>query len=243
VNPDELKSLRRYYHALKGHERLLDGLGERKHYVIEEVSAQPLIADLQSVGRDFPSVVPVFDPQRFMTTRDDEVYYNVEGLRGHVAAVVGRLSVEIESTDVTPVTESREFQFIGDPELRAILERDDIEIQKAYVAGCWKAVIVLSGGALEAILLDLALQHEAKAKASVKAPKDNPTRWDLSQLIDVCVDLTLVSPYVLSVSDATRAYRNLIHPGNELRTKLKFGAEEARIALTILAMVHRDLSR
>lgn len=35
----------------------------------------------------------------------------------------------------------------------------------------------------------------------------------------------------------------LVHPGNEVRTSLKFGKEEARIALTVLEMIHRDLSR
>jgi hypothetical protein len=68
------------------------------------------------------------------------------------------------------------------------------------------------------------------------------TRWDLSQLIDVTVDLKLVAPYVSTLSDATRAHRNLVHPGNELRSQLKFGSEESRIALTVLQMIHRDLS-
>jgi len=56
-----------------------------------------------------------------------------------------------------------------------------MEIQKALVAGCWKAVIVLSGGALEAVLLDRALANEAQAKGSKKAPKEQPSPkvWDV----------------------------------------------------------------
>jgi hypothetical protein len=40
-----------------------------------------------------------------------------------------------------------------------------------------------------------------------------------------------------------REYRNLVHPGNELRTKLTVDAEEARISVAVLEMVHRDLAR
>jgi hypothetical protein len=36
--------------------------------------------------------------------------------------------------------------------------------------------------------------------------------------------------------------RNLVHPGNELRQKLAFGHEEARIALEVLNMVDRELT-
>jgi hypothetical protein len=57
------------------------------------------------------------------------------------------------------------------------------------------------------------------------------------------VDLKLVTPCALTVSRATHAYRNLVHPGSELRTRLSFAAEEARIAVTALEMIHRDLSR
>jgi hypothetical protein len=68
------------------------------------------------------------------------------------------------------------------------------------------------------------------------------TKWDLRDLIAVCVDLKLVSPGVERLSSPVREYRNLVHAGNELRTGLVFGSEEARIALEVLNMVHRDLS-
>jgi hypothetical protein len=46
-----------------------------------------------------------------------------------------------------------------------------------------------------------------------------------------------------TLSEATREYRNLVHPGHEVRTKLAVSAEQARIALTVLQIVHRELSR
>ena len=143
------------------------------------------------------------------------------------------------------VIDRREFTFIRGPEIRAILERDYVEIQQALAARCWKSVIILSGGAIEAILLDLVRRDETKATASTKAPKKESdiTHWDLSDLIAVCVDQKLIGLYVSTVSEATRQCRNLIHPGNEVRTKLTFAEEEAKIAVTVLQAIHRDLSR
>jgi hypothetical protein len=54
--------------------------------------------------------------------------------------------------------------------------------------------------------------------------------------------MKLVTPGVEKLSHSIREYRNLIHPGNEVRNQLHFDAEEARIALEVLSIVHRDLS-
>jgi hypothetical protein len=156
---------------------------------------------------------------------------------------IGRLQIAIEQPSETPVTEKREFTFINDNDLRAIIERDYSEIQKAYVSGCWKSVLILCGGAIEAILTDLLVSNDAATKATKSAPKEpDITRWDLSDLINVAVELRLVYAGVEKLSHPLREYRNLVHPSNELRNKLRFSVEEAKIAVEILNMVHRDLS-
>lgn len=128
--------------------------------------------------------------------------------------------------------------------MRGVLERDYSEIQKAYIAQCWKSVIILSGGAIEAMLLDRLSRQPERAKASTKAPREaDLTKWDLAKLIDVSVDLGYVSLGAEKLSHAVREYRNLVHPGNEIRNRLTFGAEEARIALEVLHLVWRDHSK
>lgn len=133
------------------------------------------------------------------------------------------------------------------PELRSILERDYDEIQKAFVTGCWKSVIILAGGAIETLLLDRLLQNEARAKSSAKAPKDKAGQvpeikdWGFVYLILVAVDLSLINPDVDKHSHSLREYRDLVHPTVEIRTKLRVDAEEAKIALEVLNIVHRDL--
>ena len=213
LTTEQLKKLHAYHRAIRGHAQIIASLA----------AGQRLVVGVDD-GRDF---------------------YRIAGFQAHLATILGRLEAELESTnDASPVIEKREFRFVRDDKLRAILERDYSEIQTAYVARCWKSVIVLSGGALEAILLDLVTRNEAPARASSKAPRQaDVTRWDLSDLIAMCVDLKLVDPYASMVSDATRAYRNLVHPGNEVRTGLTFAEGEAKLAVTVLEMIHRDLSR
>ena len=245
MTADQMRRLRGHYHALRGQQRVLEGLAGQAHTTIGAAGIQPLAMQLTELEREFPGFAPLLQLGALrIPTGGTELYYDLAGVQAHLAVAIGRLTVEVESSQETPITEHREFAFTRDDQLRAILQRDYREIQRSFVAECWKSVIILSGGAHEAVLLDLALDNEAAAKGSLRAPKKpDVRRWDLSELIDVCIDAKLVSPYVSSVSDATREYRNLVHPGNELRTELRFGAEEARIALTVLEMIHRDLSR
>lgn len=84
---------------------------------------------------------------------------------------------------------------------------------------------------------------EANARSTKSSPKEpDIMKWDFSQLIEVAVELKLVSSSVQKLSHSLREYRNLVHPGNELRNKLRFDSEEAKIAIEVLNIVHRDLS-
>jgi len=243
---EDLKRLRAHYHALLGHQQVLADLADSNHFLVSEEVIRPLDSELAALRSDFPNLVPVsVQLSHALGHREDSgAYYTVAALRTLLPSILSRLQVEIEEAlEVSPVTQARNFTFIQDVGLRKIIERDYVEVQRAFIAQCWKSVIILSGGALEAILLDLALANESGAKASAKAPKKPDLRaWDLNDLIEVCVDLKLIGPYAKSVSDATRFYRNLVPPGVELRTKLAFAQEEARIALTVLEMLHRHLS-
>jgi hypothetical protein len=71
--------------------------------------------------------------------------------------------------------------------------------------------------------------------------KPDITKWDLADIIEVAVELSLVPPAVSKLSHPIREYRNLVHPGNEIRTGLVFGREEARIAIDVLGILHREL--
>jgi hypothetical protein len=241
MNADELKRLRQFYHSLLGLQVIFNGLSGPN---VDQKSLIPLEAEIQNLNNEFPGLFPKFDKHNYFShSSGGAVYYNLTAIQSLITMIIGRLQISIEESKDTPITEIRQFIFIKDLNLRAIVERDYSEIQKAYISQCWKSVIILSGGAIEAILTDLLISNETSAKSSKSAPKTTDiTRWDLSNLIDVSVELKLVSSGVEKLSHSIREYRNLVHPGNEVRNKLKFDAEEAKIALEVLKIVHRDLT-
>ncbi len=240
MNIGELNKLRQYYHSIRG---IIPVLEEKKgridHYSVESISDE--VGQLLS---DFPGIVPTFDPMKFYTHESSGTrYYDVGGLRSYLSRVIGRLQIEIEQKEDTPVTQRWEFGYVRNPDLRYILERDYAEAQRAFIGECWKSVIVLAGGMIEAILSDLLLTNRGLISSANKSPKNSDvTRWDLADLINVAVELKLVSSGVEKLSHPIREFRNLIHPGNEIRNNLQFGQEESRIALEVLKIVHRDLS-
>lgn len=259
MNSDELKKLRQFYHSLLGQQRILEGISS---VFVRGDSILPLEHELQQLNGEFPSLMPAFNknyyysrasdsprsyilgsPVRQDSTQGGEVTYDLTAIRSYIAILIGKLQVVIEQPSDIPVTEKRQFAFIKDSDLRTIIERDYSEIQRAYISNCWKSVIILCGGAIEAILTDLLTSNETAAKSAKSAPKrPDFTRWDLSELISVAVELNLVSTGVEKLSHSLREYRNLVHPGNELRNQLRFGAEEAKIAVEVLNIVHRDLA-
>lgn len=231
------KQLKVSYRALRDLQRILDEAGSRRDMMVPVALHDQVASELSVVNVHFPGLLP---PQQKILIRDG--YAELAGLRSVVGSALARVSTALEETTVSPIAPGREFLFVEDARLRAIIERDYLEISRASVTSCWKAAIVLSGGLIEAVLLDLLQKHAEPARRASAAPRESDlSKWTLEQLIDVSVELHLVSSGAAKLSHPIRSYRNLIHPGNELRSKLVFGEEEARIAVEVLHIVHRDL--
>ena len=243
MTDQELKLLKGFYRSLKYQERILETAVQRGSYAIEPHAAQAIAEESSRLEDAFPQLLPPFSIQKYQIRGHSKELYDLAGIRSYLGMVLGRLESEIEETNATPVTEQRSFTFIKNAELRSILERDYQDIQNTFMARSWKAVIILCGGAIEAILLDQVSQNSASARAASSAAKEHDlNKWDLSHLIDVAVELKLITASAEKLSDAVRSYRNLVHPGKELRSGLTFGREEATIAFQILNLIHRDLS-
>lgn len=245
MDSDELNRLRAFYQSLLEQQRVLTGLDLKGGMDIAKAAVLPLVNEFAQLNLEFPNLVPRFDPGPYRTfSRDGALYYNYVGVLSYASMALGRLKISIEQSSGTPITEIRQFAFINDANIRRIVERDYDEIQRAYISKCWKSVIILCGGTIEAILMDLLISHDTEAKQAKSAPnKPDISRWDLSELINVAVELELVTEGVEKLSHPIREYRNLVHPGNEIRNNLRFDAEEARISLEVLNILHRDLSK
>ncbi len=156
-----------------------------------------------------------------------------------------RAAADIVSTRISPDTPN--FSFVADQKLRHIIERDYAELQEAKQASAVKTRLILSGGLIEAFLLDtLERVGEAAVKART-AEKDNKGKvrsldnWSLSSLIDVAAELSLISDGAVKLSDMVRDFRNLVHAGKESRGDYVIGEHEAEAAEAGLNAVIRDL--
>ena len=200
------------------------------HWATVSDAVAAVQAEAEALRSNFPNLVPEFKPDGGPSGES------------YIARVLPRLEVALEE-EVGLSFEELQFGFIQDEKLRIIIERDYQEAQRALMVKCWKSVIILSGSAFETVLLDLLLNHESEAKAAQARPNKPDLRsWDLSDLIKVTVELELVPPMVETLADPVRQYRNLVHPGRELRTGLKPDRYEAESGLTVLKIIHRERS-
>jgi hypothetical protein len=230
---------------MSGMDRTLAGIpSSGSGSVVDKSIYEMVSSEVEQIEKLFPGVLPSFRREDFFSHDVGRgPYYRLDGLKLYVAKAVGRLTTAAEESESTPVTQVRTFAYVADVKLRSIVARDYGEAQRAFVAKCWKSVIILSGGIIEAVLLDILQQKQGAAIAAKAAPSQpDLTKWPLSDLIDVSVELGLVSQGVEKLSHPVREYRNLIHPGVELRKGLVFDGEEARIALEVLHIVDRDRS-
>jgi hypothetical protein len=245
MTSDQLKKLRAYYHSLRNLQPVFE---HAPNGIVSEASVRVFEEVLQRIEGDFKGLLPKLDTMSHRS-KGNATYFYSNGMQTLLAVALGHLDIAVEEDSSAPVTELKEFSFVKNSALREIIERDYQELQQAYVAKCWKSVIILAGGAVEAILTDLLLQRDDNAKASTKAPRNKEGKvldlpnWGLVHLILVSVDLKLVTPGVERLSHPIREYRDLVHPMVEIKTSLHVGAEEARIGVEVVSMVHRDLSK
>lgn len=240
MTEEELALLKRHYRAISAQVRSIRG--SKMPLSIDAMTGEQVREELITLHSSFPDAFPEFNIRSVYSGgyyKKEPVLIHLETLNAHIESVIeSEMSLGPE-----PVTETRDFSFVSNADIREIIERDYIEAQKGFINECWKSVIILSGGMIEAILLDQLEQNETSAKKAQAAPKNNHLRkWHLADLIEVAVEIQVVEPGVSTLSHSVREYRNLVHPGNQLRNNLSANREEARIALEVLHMVDRDLS-
>lgn len=126
------------------------------------------------------------------------------------------------------------FDFITDEEFRTTLEADYRELQSCSERQAWKAVLVLSGSIIEAVLVDYLLGQGQR--------KPDPRSMSLADLISRCRDEGVLSQRTADLSSAIKSYRNLIHPGRTVRLGERADREGATVAQAVIAMIVREVA-
>ena len=229
-------NLKEFYYSLSALNKVYENY---THSYIDGSTLKEYETLLHEVNANSPGLLSDFNRRDYYWQSDS---YRLIGIKAHIAKNLGKLRGLIEKVTESPVVSSKNFNFIKNQGLREILQRDYIEIQKNVISQNWKSTIILSGGSLEAILLDLLQNNETIAISSDKAPRKKLNEWDLNDLIEVGVDIEIVDSQIAKLSHSVREYRNLIHPGVEIRKNLRVEEEEGKIAVEILHMLIRNLS-
>ena len=241
----EIVKLREHYNALKGIGKILDDL--TKAYPSNAIKGDLILEyerSLEKANIDLPGLLYNFNKRDFYSySVENNIYYDPNGIKANIARNLGILKSKIDEDNNIPVIQTKSFDFIDNEQIKEILKRDYLEIQRNLISSNWKSAIILSGGSIEAILLDLLTKEPDKAKDSKKVPdKTDLNKWDLNSLIKVAVEERFIEIDISKFSHTVREYRNLIHPGVEIRKDLKVEPEEAKIAVEILNILIREVS-
>ena len=128
-----------------------------------------------------------------------------------------------------PQKEKSSFWFIKDKKLRTLIENDWNEINSVFYAQAWKSCIILCGSVLEGLLINELKPYLQNANQAYQILKKKTApvleKWDLGDLIEVANQLQLFSKGTIHLTNAVREFRNLVHPGKQLREHIKVTEE------------------
>jgi hypothetical protein len=128
------------------------------------------------------------------------------------------------------------FDYITSDEFRKSLEADYQEMTLCFNAGAWKAVHVLAGSIIEAVLLDYIV-------AESFVSQDEALKMDLGTAINLCKDKKVISARTSDLSSVVKSYRNLIHPGRIIRLNEHIDKNSAEVAKALVGIVVDEIER
>lgn len=147
--------------------------------------------------------------------------------------------------DEFPSVSTSELRFVEDTDFRQSLRNDLSAISRALANSEWKAATVLAGSVVESLLLWKLDKDQAKAMATnyLKGKKRRPIhRWDLHDYIEVAVELALIKERTANQARLAKDFRNLIHPGRNIRLREICNRGTAFGAVAAVELVIEDLS-
>jgi len=128
------------------------------------------------------------------------------------------------------------FDFIHDKKFKEILERDYNELNSCFTTKSSKSILLLSGSIVESVLTDFFIENLPTGKSKSDILKSN-----LGTLLDYTETAKLITSKEKQLAIIIKDYRNLIHPGKEIRTKEEFDFETAKLAKILLDIILKKL--
>ena len=127
------------------------------------------------------------------------------------------------------------FEFMTNEDLRDVLHQDHSEMLSCFETRAWKAVHVLAGSIVEAVLVDYLLEEQHE-KEEVLFKKN------LHEIIELSKNMNMLSNRTLDLCSVIKGYRNLVHPGRSVRTEDQVDEHTAQVALSLVEIIAGEIS-
>jgi hypothetical protein len=124
------------------------------------------------------------------------------------------------------------FEFINDFKFKDILLRDYEELMKCYEVKATKSVLILCGSIIETILTEYFIESLPNGNT-----KEDILKMSLGKLLDLAENNNLITSKIKKLSSVIQDYRNLIHPGREVRINEGFNNDDAEISMSLLRII------
>lgn len=129
-----------------------------------------------------------------------------------------------------------QFDFIHEKKFKTILERDYEELSNCISVQASKATLILSGSIVEAVLTDYFIENLPTGKS-----KNDILKSNLGNLLEYAESDNLITKKEKQLGIIIKDYRNLIHPGKEVRTSEEFDFETAKLSKILLDIILNKL--
>ncbi len=143
-----------------------------------------------------------------------------------------------------------DFLALGlEPELGEILKNRWEESQRCVDADAHLSATIIMGSMLEGLLLGVCQRDPVTANRCSSAPRDpntdkvkNFTSWKLSEMIDVAYQVGWLGLDVKKFSHSLREFRNLIHPYEQMATRMNPDSDTSGISWLVVQAAVNDLA-
>jgi hypothetical protein len=150
-----------------------------------------------------------------------------------IAVVQGRRSASLVPSATVSAAKKPDLTFVNNDPLRMVLERDYSELQGLDVNAAMKSVLVLSGSIIEGLVLDALV-------VGGKWSLEEASKRTLNDLLNAALAAHILKHDRLT--HAAKQYRNLVHPGREIRDAVEFSSADAVIAKAAVDIAIREVS-
>ncbi len=124
------------------------------------------------------------------------------------------------------------------------------ESQRCVDAGAFLSATIVMGSMLEGLLLGAFQRNPAVVNRCPSAPKDHGTgkvknfaNWKLAEMIDVAHHIGWLGLDVKKFSHSLREFRNLIHPYEQMATRMNPDADTCGISWLVVQAAVNDLAK